>query len=671
MESFTFQGLLAWVSQHSPWAAPLVFFIAFSESLVVLGLVMPGAMLLFGAGALVGAGAIPLWPVMIAAALGAMAGDGLSYWLGRHYKAELRTVWPFRAYPTLVTRGVEFFHRHGGKSVAMARFVGPLRAIVPAVAGMLEMPVRRYVAINVLASVAWSPAYLLPGVAFGTSLQLASEVAGRLVIFLLLMLAVLWFTAWLLSRTWRLLAPHTYRFIQRVLLWARGHPFLGALPTTLLDPEHPEARGLSLLALFLLLSALLFLFVTQAVLGEPLPTNLDLLIFHGLQQLRTPWTDGVMVFAAGLGDSLVLGIVTATMGGWLTWKRDWRTLAHWLAAVLVALLMVTLLQLAAHTMRPPVSTALAHADAFPSSHATVSMAVYGFLAVMLAAEWPYRLHLVAYIAAGLAVTAIGLGHLYLGSAWLSELLGGLSLGLAWTALLGIAYRTHVTHATKNRLQFSAAALLALVLGLAGNASLLYPANRLAHAPQETARLLAAGDWWREGWMQLPAYRSDLWGQQVHRLTLQWAGSESRIADSLLEMGWRRPGWQGTRLLYWLNSEAPAIELPLMPQVHQGRHEALRLARPDASDPERVQVLRLWPSNTSLDGGDEHQPVWLGSITYLRKMRILGLSVLRTELREAVPGEQIARHLDPRVWQAREAIRPTESSMPVVLIQAAR
>ena len=171
--------MLAWISEHSAWAGFIVFSIALSESLAIVGLIMPGAMLMFGAGALIGANVLPLWPIMGMAALGAMVGDGLSYWLGRHYKVHLRSIWPFRAYPGLVNRGVDFFQRHGGKSVALGRFVGPLRPIIPAVAGMLEMSIPRYVSINVLASLAWAPAYLLPGVVFGTSLQLASGVAGR------------------------------------------------------------------------------------------------------------------------------------------------------------------------------------------------------------------------------------------------------------------------------------------------------------------------------------------------------------------------------------------------------------------------------------------------------------------------------------------------------------
>ncbi len=669
MESFSFQAVLAWVSQHSVWATPLVFFIAFSESLVLLGLIMPGFVLLFGAGALVGAGAIPLWPVMIGATLGAMAGDGISYWLGRHFKAELRNVWPFRAYPALVNRGVDFFHRHGGKSVAMARFVGPLRPIVPAVAGMLEMPVGRYAAINVLVSLAWAPVYLLPGVAFGASLQLASEVAGRLVLFLLLMPALLWLTTWLLGGVWRLLAPRTYMLIHRVLMWTRGHPLLGALPASLVDPRHPEARGLTLLAFLLLLSAVLFLFVMQAVLGSPLLSNVDQLVFHSLQQLRTPWADSAMIFVTGLGDIQMVGVVALVMGIWLLWKRDWQSLAHWLAAILVALLMAHAIKLLTRIERPPELSGLMSTYAFPSGHAATGMAVYGFLAVMLARELPYRLHLIVYTLTGVGVITIGFSRLYLGAHWLSDVLGGLSLGLTWVALVGIAYRTHVTSPGGSYRQLGAVALLAITLALGLNAAVRFPENRLTYVPQATERRLAGAEWWRVGWRQLPAYRNDLTGRQASPLTLQWAGPESRIVGGLEELGWQTPVRTGTDLLHWFNSEATAEEIPVLPQVHQGRHETMRLVRA-TDEPDRLQVLRLWPSGIILETQHGAQPLWLGNMTYLRSTRTLGLSTLRTETGGTVPPPQLTANLDAAVWDTREVPRQPSHAGPLTLIRPA-
>jgi len=65
------------------------------------------------------------------------------------------------------------------------RFVGPVRPVIPAVAGMMQMPAGRFLAVNVASALVWAPAYLLPGIAFGASLELAAEVAGRLAVLVL------------------------------------------------------------------------------------------------------------------------------------------------------------------------------------------------------------------------------------------------------------------------------------------------------------------------------------------------------------------------------------------------------------------------------------------------------------------------------------------------------
>src|SRR3569832_3007646 len=140
--------------------------------------------MMFGIGALVAVGALELWSTLAWAAAGAIVGDGLTYCLGHHYKDRLRDKWPFRKYPALMRRGELFFERHGGKSELFGRFVGPVRPIIPVVAGKLGMPPARFLAVNVASAVTWAPAYTLPGVVFGASLSLASEVASRLAVLL-------------------------------------------------------------------------------------------------------------------------------------------------------------------------------------------------------------------------------------------------------------------------------------------------------------------------------------------------------------------------------------------------------------------------------------------------------------------------------------------------------
>lgn len=196
------QQLLTWVEAHPVWAGVLVCLIAFAESVALVGILVPGVVILFGVGALIAAGALDFWSMCGWAVAGAVAGDSFSYWLGRHYHEQLQHLWPFSRHPKMLHGGIEFFHRNGGVSVFIGRFFGPVRATIPFVAGMLEMAPSHFLAANVASALLWAPAYLLPGMALGASLEAASAVALRLVILVLGLLG----SIWLVERSLRWLA---------------------------------------------------------------------------------------------------------------------------------------------------------------------------------------------------------------------------------------------------------------------------------------------------------------------------------------------------------------------------------------------------------------------------------------------------------------------------------
>ena len=147
-------AVLNWIAINQSWAYIIVAVIAFGESLAIVGLIVPGAFLLFGIGGLIGLGQLEVWPTLISAMIGAILGDGISFWLGYHYREHLAQIWPFTRYPALIEKGKVFFKRHGGKSIIFGRFVGPIRPIVPAIAGMMRMSVPKYISINILSAVA-------------------------------------------------------------------------------------------------------------------------------------------------------------------------------------------------------------------------------------------------------------------------------------------------------------------------------------------------------------------------------------------------------------------------------------------------------------------------------------------------------------------------------------
>ena len=155
-----------------------MFLLSFGESFAFLSLLFPGTAIMVAAGAFIPSGTLSFWPLVIGCVLGATLGDGISFWLGLRYGHLVAKVWPFTRHPDQLTRGLNFFQRHGGKSVFIGRFFGPLRAVIPLVAGLARMRASLFWAANVLSALVWAPLLLLPGALTAIAvrtLRLASE----------------------------------------------------------------------------------------------------------------------------------------------------------------------------------------------------------------------------------------------------------------------------------------------------------------------------------------------------------------------------------------------------------------------------------------------------------------------------------------------------------------
>src|SRR5258707_7340846 len=99
------RGLSEFVRDHQTWAMPIVFLLAFAESLAFISLLIPAWGALVAIGALIGVSGISFWPVWIAGGIGAALGDWLSYWFGFKFKEQVAQNWPLSRYPELLPRG--------------------------------------------------------------------------------------------------------------------------------------------------------------------------------------------------------------------------------------------------------------------------------------------------------------------------------------------------------------------------------------------------------------------------------------------------------------------------------------------------------------------------------------------------------------------------------------
>ena len=191
--------LAAFVQDHGAWVYGLLFLIVFCETGLVVTPFLPGDSLLFVTGAIAAAGGMDIALVIATLLAAALCGDNANYWIGR--TLGLRVFSRF-INPAHLKRTHEFYERHGGKTIVLARFVPIVRTYVPFVAGLGTMPYPLYLAYCVAGAALWVVSLCLAGFWFGN----LPAVKENLTIVILVIVAISvspGAIAWLRSRSAR------------------------------------------------------------------------------------------------------------------------------------------------------------------------------------------------------------------------------------------------------------------------------------------------------------------------------------------------------------------------------------------------------------------------------------------------------------------------------------
>jgi len=604
------QELIAWLNAHPGWGFSIVFLVAFFESLVLIGILLPGIVILFGVGTLIGLGMLELIPIWIAATVGAFFGDSLSYFLGRRFRGHLLDIWPFSRYPTLMERGTRFFHAHGAKSVVAGRFIGPLRPIIPSVAGMMGMKPTRFLAVDIPACITWAPSFLIPGMLFGASLEVASEYTGRLTVMLVILLAMLWITWWVMRSLYEPLASRSARWMRHAIRWSRRHKVLGRVAGPVLDPTRGEALSVTMMGILLVvvfwgLVMLLFLspFSVQ-------PKAVDQAVQELALSLRNHLADPLMVAISQLSRWPVSFFSAFALLLWLLGAGRRNAALHWLIAIGGGGLLHLLLSWSLRAT-PQVLEMAGQTLHGPSAAMSLSTVVLAFFAVMEAGELRRKHRQWPYLAAALILILLALSRLYLGMEWLSGALMGIAMGLAWTAIVGIAYRQRAVR------RFSSAAASLIFYG---SFFALFSWQVHEHLNDDLAALEAPtvlqevrwNSWWESGWKNMPMERTRLSSVESRKFNAQIAVEPAQISALLERAGWESvPETDWRWVIQALNPEPDQANLPLLGRAYEGRSEVLLLRknlRPDG----RLLTIRLWDSGVRLVPGG--QVLYLGQLS---------------------------------------------------------
>ncbi|HSW11334.1 MAG TPA: VTT domain-containing protein [Solimonas sp.] len=598
-----------WINAHPGWAQLLLFVITCLDAVFILGAFIPAGVVLFAMGALIALGSIDLWTTVAIAAAGALCGDGLSFWLGRRYGEQLFQGRLMQRYPDALNNARRFFDRHGGKGVMLARFLGPVRSVTPALAGAANMPAWLFLLTDGVAATAWALAYILPGVVFGASLGLAAEVAGRLALLVLLLALFVWLVIALTGVVIKSVQKRAEDWVGALLDWSRRHRRLGRFGAALADPDQPETPVLAVMAFALMLLGGLWLYFWAAPGFSPDPKSFDVAVFQALRELHTPWGIALAQALLQLGEWPVYLPVAVTVFLSLLLARKGRATAHWLGALGFALLISGVLYFVP-TIPPPFEQFGSYRPTgYRALDLVLATVIYAFIPVLLATGRRPGLRVLIYGLSIALLLLIVLARLYLGAQWWSLATFSLLLGVVWTALLGLGYRRHQPERVSGK-HFVTPVLVVFVVASA----LQWSDDRaLAHEPLPTRPLsiLQIDDWASAGYQKLRQQRQDIVGRPRQPFNLQWAGKLDTIEAQLRQRGWIAPTPLSLQnALRWLAPSTPVEQLPLLPQVHAGRHQALILRYPLAGEPDRQYLIRLWPTGYRTE---QDQPIWVGYI----------------------------------------------------------
>ena len=428
----------------------LVFFGVMVES---MGVPLPGETILISAGILAQRGHLGVGYVILFGILAAVVGDQIGYWIGREGGRPFILRYGRYVFitPQRLGRAEAFFARHGGGAVFMARFFSGLRVFGALVAGMSRMRWSRFFLYNALGGIVWATVVVLAGYFLGSSIKVVERWTGQASV-LLLALGVLALVLYL-SYRWVLRHPervkrwfdriggrHVYAFLEsRAGLWLERRFSPNGIYGLVLTV------GLVLTGLF----SWAFGGIVQDVVARDPLVRTDLAVVRYFHAHGEPYlTAGVSVFEAVFSPSVLLSVsAIAGLALLLLARRrgDFETglsgVVLLATAVGTAALSISF-KIMFHRPRPPSSLQLAPETGFgfPSSHAMVAVAVGATVWYLFGlrplgrwgASWQQKSRI------GLAVVAlallVGLGRVYTGASYPSDVLAGWALGGVWASV---------------------------------------------------------------------------------------------------------------------------------------------------------------------------------------------------------------------------------------------
>jgi membrane protein DedA with SNARE-associated domain/membrane-associated phospholipid phosphatase len=415
----------------------LVGAMAFLETGAFVGLIAPGEFTVIVGGVIAGQGTIELVPLLALVWACCIAGDTTSFFVGRRLgRSFLERHGPRVKITHERLDQVEgYFHRHGGKTILIGRFIGLVRAVAPFIAGSSGMRYRRFIPYSVLGTGLWAAAYTLLGYFFYRSFEKVAGIAGRATLVFAVLVGLI------------LGVVSAYRRRDEITAWIERKPVLAPVLRTARPPLRfvrdrltPGMLGIGLTTALAVAASGLFVFVGYAIEvgGRHRITPGDNQLHNLARDTYSSALKHVAEAISAFGSLPVTAALVLAASSALAWRRRGLELVVLLAGFVLVFATVHITKAAIDRPRPPDPLTGATLSSYPSGHAAYST-VYVVIAVIAARLLGKRTNRTALVAAGVAIAAvIGMSRVYLRVHWWSDVAGGWGAGLGIFATLASA-----------------------------------------------------------------------------------------------------------------------------------------------------------------------------------------------------------------------------------------
>ena len=429
----------------------LALFFAMIETTIGIGIFIPGSTIILILGTLVAKGNLHLGDLIFFATVGAVLGDNINYYIGRKFGSKIfeKGFWVIK--PKHIEKARLFLDTHGSKSIFLGRFIPSIKEVAPLIAGTVKMKRLQFTIWNILGAIGWSLLWILPGYFFAQSLDTAKVWLSRagffvllLAIFLIIFYIIKYFIIKsgkqifkLIKSLWKSfkLAIQQNTDIQKYV--SKHQKFFTFLSNRF---DKNKFSGRTLTFLFLAFVYIIFLLggSMESLIKSEIITFVDIRVVNLMLLFRDSELIKFFMAITVLGFSKTIILITVASTSILLLSKKRTYIIPFLTTIAGSTVFAYLGKMFFHRPRPEFSVYLEKSFSFPSGHATIAVALFGFLSYIIIREYQsWRVKVNIFFTTLLLIILIGFSRIYLGVHYVSDVWEGYLLGALWL-IIGIS-----------------------------------------------------------------------------------------------------------------------------------------------------------------------------------------------------------------------------------------